>query len=75
MKSLFTLMSLIFFLSTTTQAQYYPGQKWERKSAKSLNLNQVVLDSAVSIASQNENAVNRDLRIAIINAFSPRARF
>ncbi|WMN06107.1 serine hydrolase [Marivirga arenosa] len=51
-------------------SQYYPDQNWERKSAKELKLNQALLDSAVSVAENNENAVNKDLRIAIMEAFS-----
>lgn len=73
-----TVTKFIFLLFLGVQmpyAQYYPDQKWERKSAESLEINPVLLDSAVSIASQNENSVNRDLRIAIIEAFSREPNF
>lgn len=70
MKIFFTLVFSLIFSHFNVFGQYYPNQKWENKTAKSLNMNQSLLDSAVSIASQNENSVNRDLRIAIIEAFS-----
>lgn len=70
MKILFTLTCVLLFWSNILSGQYFPNQEWERKSAKSLNLNPVLIDSAVTIASQNENSVNRDLRIAITEAFS-----
>lgn len=70
MKIFYPLIFSIFFYCNEISSQYYPGQEWERKSASSLNMNQPLLDSAISIASQNENAINRDLRIAIIEAFS-----
>lgn len=70
MKILFSLTCVLLFWSNILSGQYFPNQEWERKSAKSLNLNPVLIDSAVTIASQNENSVNRDLRIAITEAFS-----
>lgn len=73
-----TLISIICILCLSTPysfAQYYPNQNWERKTAKELQMNPVLLDSAVSIASQYENSVNRDLRIAIIEAFSREPNF
>ncbi|SDG93718.1 hypothetical protein [Psychroflexus sediminis] len=70
MKIVFTLTCVFLFCSNIGFGQYYPDKEWERKSAESVNLNAVLLDSAVSIASPYENAVNRDLRIAILEAFS-----
>lgn len=70
MKFLLTFISLLLFCSNLVSAQYYPNQDWERKSAKELGLNPVLLDSAVTIASEYENSVDKDLRIAIIKAFS-----
>ncbi|WP_375578929.1 serine hydrolase [Marivirga tractuosa] len=75
MKFLHLLITFLFFYSAYSFCQYYPDHKWERKSASSLNMNQELLDSAVQIANQNENAVNRDLRIAIIEAFSREPNF
>ncbi len=65
---------LVFF-SLNTFGQYYPSDEWERRSANALKLDQELLDSAVSIASQNENSVSRYLRIAIIEAFAREPNF
>jgi CubicO group peptidase (beta-lactamase class C family) len=70
MKIFYPIIFSIFLFCHETYGQYYPEQEWERKSASLLNMSQQLLDSAVSIASQNENSINRDLRIAIIEAFS-----
>ncbi|WP_340153743.1 serine hydrolase [uncultured Marivirga sp.] len=70
MKFLLLLIFSIFLISNEAFSQYYPDREWERKSASSMNMSQQLLDSAVNIASQNENSVDRDLRIAIIEAFS-----
>lgn len=73
-----TLISIVCILCLSTHfsfAQYYPNQNWERKTAKEVKMNPMLLDSAVSIASQYENTVNRDLRIAIIEAFSREPNF
>lgn len=75
MKILFTLTCVLFFWSNIVFGQYYPSQDWERKSATALKMNPVLLDSAVTIASGNENSVNRDLRIAILEAFSREPNF
>ncbi|HET8861227.1 serine hydrolase [Marivirga sp.] len=70
MKILYALILNFLFLSLNSFGQYYPDVEWERKSAKSLKMDQTLLDSAVSIASQYENSVNKDLRIAIMEAFA-----
>jgi len=70
MKTSYSLLVTFFLLSQTVIGQYYPTVDWERKTAQSVQMDQELLDSAVHIASQNENSVNRDLRIAILEAFS-----
>lgn len=70
MKAFNIIFSFLILFSFNVFGQYYPGYEWERKSSNSLKLDQELLDSAVSIASKNENSINRDLRIAIIEAFS-----
>jgi CubicO group peptidase (beta-lactamase class C family) len=72
-KTLFVLLGLLTY--NFIQAQYYPDQNWERKSAKAMKLNPTLVDSAVSIASNYENSVNRDLRIAILESFSREPNF
>lgn len=75
MRVIYILSICAVFFSINIFGQYFPNKDWERKSAKSLKMNQSLLDSAVNIASQNENSVNKDLRIAIIEAFSREPNF
>lgn len=75
MKVFNSVFIAFMLLSFTSLGQYYPDFEWQRKSAQSLKMNQILLDSAVSIASKNENSVNRDLRVAIIEAFSREPNF
>ncbi|WP_340105284.1 serine hydrolase domain-containing protein [Rhodohalobacter sp. 8-1] len=51
---------------------YYPpqGEAWEERSAEELGLNSEAMNEAVQFALNNENSVERDLRIAILKAFS-----
>ncbi|MEX0945246.1 MAG: serine hydrolase [Balneolaceae bacterium] len=71
------LLSITFiylFSSFTLNAQslYYPpaGDDWEVRSAAGLGMDETLLDSAVQFAMDHENSVDRDLRIAILRAFS-----
>ncbi|MEX2462776.1 MAG: serine hydrolase [Balneolaceae bacterium] len=71
------LLSITFiylFSSFTLNAQslYYPpaGDNWEVRSAAGLGMDESLLDSAVQFAMDHENSVDRDLRIAILRAFS-----
>ena len=75
MKTLFSFVCALLLNSTFSFAQYYPKQNWERKSAKEVKMNSMLLDSAVNVASQYENSVNRDLRIAIMEGFSREPNF
>lgn len=54
------------------QERYYPpgGQEWEEEPAGELGFNEASLEQAVSFALESENSVERDLRIAILRAFS-----
>jgi CubicO group peptidase (beta-lactamase class C family) len=54
------------------QDRYVPpaGLEWEERAPESLGLDAERIDQAVQIALENENSVNRDLRIAILQAFS-----
>jgi len=73
MCSIFNLLLgvLLCFHASPTFAQqaYFPGAQWESKKAEVLKMNPVWLDSAVNFALQNENKVERDLRIAILKAY------
>ncbi|MDZ7720635.1 MAG: serine hydrolase [Balneolaceae bacterium] len=64
-----------FFLipiSLTAQNPYYPpaGPEWKQRSPEALGFNKATLDEAVDFAVENENSVERDLRIAILKGFS-----
>ena len=56
----------------TAQELYYPGQgeHWEERPANDLGFDAEKLDMAIQFAVENENSVDRDLRIAILEAFS-----
>ncbi|SMG29457.1 CubicO group peptidase, beta-lactamase class C family [Marivirga sericea] len=75
MKMLYLFICYFLLSSTYSFSQYYPKQIWERKAANSLQMNQQLLDSAVTIAKKYENTVNKVLRIAIIEAFSREPEF
>jgi len=75
MRILATFLSISLLISHTSNAQYFPDDEWQRKSASALKMNQELVDSALSVAKNNENAVNRDLRIAIMEAFSREPNF
>jgi CubicO group peptidase (beta-lactamase class C family) len=51
------------------QPPYYPDEKWQAKAASELGMNKKLLDSAVGVAMQSENKVERDLRIANLKAY------
>lgn len=59
-------------INSFTQDLYYPpaGQEWDQKSAADLGFDSNALQEAVDFAIENENSVERDLRIAILKAFS-----
>lgn len=46
------------------QQAYFPDTTWERKTARSVGMNQVLLDSAVKMAQTAEIELDKDLRIA-----------
>jgi CubicO group peptidase (beta-lactamase class C family) len=68
------LFSLIIISLPTAFAQelYFPpaGTEWEEKSPADLGFDNSLLNRAVEFAIENENSVERDLRIAILKAFS-----
>ncbi len=57
---------------TDAQELYYPptGEEWAERSAEELGIDRTALDAAVKFALENENSVERDLRIAILRGFS-----
>lgn len=66
------LILILLPLNLTAQERYVPpsGTDWEVRSPAEAGLNEDVIEQAVEIALANENSVNRDLRIATLQAFS-----
>jgi CubicO group peptidase (beta-lactamase class C family) len=68
-------MRLIFFLIAVTflyspvNSQYFPAQNWEKK-INSTEYDNTLLDSIVSVATKQENKVERDLRIAVLKSYA-----
>ena len=56
------------------QKLYYPDTTWQSKSPAELKLDPSLIDSAVRFALQNEVAMDTDLRLANIKAYSVTAR-
>jgi len=69
---LLILTYLIALPDAVAQDLYFPpaGVEWEQKSAADLGFDADALEGAVSFAVENENSVERDLRLAILKAFS-----
>lgn len=65
----FTLLFFSIF-SLTAQDLYYPSEKWVIKSPTELKMNTQILDSAVALALNHENKMERDLRIANLKAYT-----
>ncbi len=63
---------LVFILLSFTlkgQNFYYPGDVWVEKTPESQGLDSKRLSQAIEFARNNENSVERDLRIAILKSF------
>lgn len=69
------LMLIVQCFYLTAYGQYFPGKEWQTKTPKELKMNSILLDGAIRLAEEAENKVNRDLRIAIIEAFSREPNF
>jgi CubicO group peptidase (beta-lactamase class C family) len=74
-KSTFLKILLILFVSFNlyplhAQELYYPDADWKIKKPGELKMNSSLLDSAVHFALNNENKIDRDLRIADLKAFA-----
>jgi CubicO group peptidase (beta-lactamase class C family) len=67
---LFIPFFTLLFITTYAQTAYFPDSNWQRKTPAELNMNKILLDSAVKFAKTNENDFNRDLRIATLKAYA-----
>ena len=65
------LILLIIFFSFSSKAQnpYFPGKEWQEKSPESQGIDSKKLNQAIEFARNNENSVEKDLRIAILKSF------
>jgi CubicO group peptidase (beta-lactamase class C family) len=76
LKTGFVIFAFLIASVSTLSAQnrYFPpagiGDNWEQKSASELGFQTSELDDAVQFAINNENSVEKDLRIAILKGFS-----
>ncbi|HVW14682.1 MAG TPA: serine hydrolase [Mucilaginibacter sp.] len=66
---LFILLSTFFFVNAGAQAAYFPDSNWQRKTPGEMNMNKILVDSAIKFAIKNENGFDRDMRIATLNAY------
>jgi CubicO group peptidase (beta-lactamase class C family) len=66
------LLLFICFQIITANAQqpYFPDADWKIKKPEELKMNKKWLDSAITFALNNENKVERDLRIANMKSYS-----
>lgn len=70
--TLYLALTLLTIKTATAQNLYYPpaGTEWQERSSARLGFDADTLQQAVNFAMENENSVERDLRIAILRAFS-----
>ncbi len=66
---------LVFLVSlcavtVTAQQQYFPDTAWQIKTPAELKMNKILLDSAINLALNSENKMERDLRIANIKSYA-----
>lgn len=69
-KKLLTCLVIAFCFNAGAQQLYYPGADWLVKKPEELKINKSLLDSAINLALQSENKVERDLRIANLKSYS-----
>ena len=67
-------MRILFFLflfnyNLLSQDLYFPDNKWKEVTPVSQGLDNKKIEDAIAFALNNENSVNRDLRISIIESF------
>jgi CubicO group peptidase (beta-lactamase class C family) len=69
-RKLFLFFLSLYAITANAQQLYFPGTDWQIKKPEELKMNKQWLDSAITFALNNENKVERDLRIANIKAYS-----
>ena len=69
-KKFIILFLSMYVLAVDAQQLYFPGVEWQVKKPEELRMNKKLLDSAVTLALNSENKVERDLRIANMKSYS-----
>ena len=67
---LLMLLVSLHTIAVPAQQLYFPDTAWQIKKPAELKMNKALLDSAVTMALNSENKVERDLRIANIKSYS-----
>ena len=73
MKRVFLFLFICY--NSLSQNSYYPNKIWSEKSPESQGLISEKIDSAIKFATENENSVEKDLRISIYKAFGKEPDF
>ena len=73
MKRVFLFLFICY--NSLSQNRYYPNKIWSEKSPESQGLISEKIDSAIKFATENENSVEKDLRISIYKAFGKEPDF
>ena len=69
-KKLIFLFISLYAITVQAQQPYFPDADWQLKKPEELKMNKKLLDSAITLALNNENKVERDLRIANMKSYS-----
>ena len=71
MKTNVTILFYVIFSFSYASSQntYFPDVVWQSKKPEDLGLNKNLLDSAIIMATKNENNVEKDLRIALLKSY------
>ncbi len=69
-RKLLLLFVSLYAITVAAQQTYFPDAGWQIKKPEELKMNKILLDSAVSVALQSENKMERDLRIANMKSYS-----
>jgi CubicO group peptidase (beta-lactamase class C family) len=69
-RKIFLFFISLYAIAANAQQLYFPDADWQIKKPEELKMNKKWLDSAITFALNNENKVERDLRIANMKAYS-----
>ena len=69
-KIFFILFVSMYVLAVHAQQPYFPDTEWQVKKPEELKMNKKLLDSAITLALNSENKVERDLRVANMKSYA-----